>query len=191
MGNIHWYGAVKTHITACGVIKTTPNNLPNHVGCDTRPLVCDTRPVDLENLYWINMEKKPGRTGRKRWILHQRPGSSIDNREQMIKRNHVGCDTRPLVCDTRPVDLENLYWINMEKKPGRTGRKRWILHQRPGSSIDNREQMIKRNIPACNELWGDLGVNNPPNIQYYYNKRPVTIWTVAKHTMRVYDQSRK
>ena len=26
MGNIHWYGAVETHIIACGVIKTTKKN---------------------------------------------------------------------------------------------------------------------------------------------------------------------
>ena len=44
-------GAVKTHITACGVIKTTSNNHPGHVGWDTKPPVWDTRPVDLEKTY--------------------------------------------------------------------------------------------------------------------------------------------
>ena len=49
-------GAVKTHMTACGVIKTIPNNHPGHVGYDTRPQVPDTRPVDLEKTYWNSME---------------------------------------------------------------------------------------------------------------------------------------
>ena len=44
-----WVG--KTQITACGVIKTTPNIHPSHVGWDTRPPVWDPRPVDLENSY--------------------------------------------------------------------------------------------------------------------------------------------
>ena len=43
---------VKTHMAACGVIKTTPNNHQSHVGYDTKPHVHDTRPVDLENLHW-------------------------------------------------------------------------------------------------------------------------------------------
>ena len=57
-GNIHWYGAVKTHIIACGVIKTTPNNYTSHVGCDTSAEVCNTGAVDLENWYWNSMEPK-------------------------------------------------------------------------------------------------------------------------------------
>ena len=56
-GNIHGYWVVKTHIIACGVIKTTLNNHPSHVGWDTRPQFRDTRPVDLENSYWINIAK--------------------------------------------------------------------------------------------------------------------------------------
>ena len=52
---------VKTHIIACGVIKTLPNNHSSHVGYDTRPLVYDTRPVDLENSYWNRMEQKSAR----------------------------------------------------------------------------------------------------------------------------------
>ena len=39
---------VKTHITACGVDKTIPNNHPSHVSCDNRPQACDTGPFDLE-----------------------------------------------------------------------------------------------------------------------------------------------
>ena len=62
-GNIPRYGAVKTHITACGEIKTTPNNHPSHVGWDTSTEVCDTSPVDLENSYWINMESVCPETG--------------------------------------------------------------------------------------------------------------------------------
>ena len=42
---------VKTHMDACGVIKTTPNNLPSHVGCDTGAQDCDTGAVDHENSY--------------------------------------------------------------------------------------------------------------------------------------------
>ena len=49
--NIQRYGAVKTHIIACGVIKTTPNNLPKHVAYDTSTQVFDTSTVDLENSY--------------------------------------------------------------------------------------------------------------------------------------------
>ena len=55
-GNIPRYGAGKTLITACDVIKTTQNNHPSHVGWDTRPQDCDTRPVDLEKTCWNYME---------------------------------------------------------------------------------------------------------------------------------------
>ena len=57
-GNILIYGAVKTHIIACGVIKTTPNNHPSHVGYDTETHKHDTGPVDLENSYWNNTDRK-------------------------------------------------------------------------------------------------------------------------------------
>ena len=58
-------GAVKTHITACGVDETIPNNHPSHViwdtgaqVCDTGAQVCDTGEVDIENSYWNNMKWK-------------------------------------------------------------------------------------------------------------------------------------
>ena len=47
-------GALKTLYDCmwyCGVLKTTPNILPSHVGCDTSAEVCDTSAVDLENSY--------------------------------------------------------------------------------------------------------------------------------------------
>ena len=62
IGNIPWYGTVKTHIIACGVVKTTPNNHPSHVGCDTSAQVCDTSAVDLENSYWNSMGRKALKT---------------------------------------------------------------------------------------------------------------------------------
>ena len=40
---------VKTHLAACGVIKTTPNNHQSHVGWDTSAQDWDTSAVDLEN----------------------------------------------------------------------------------------------------------------------------------------------
>ena len=53
---------MKTHIIACGVIKTTPNNHPSHVVCYTSAQVCDTSAVDLENLHWNNMKSVCPRT---------------------------------------------------------------------------------------------------------------------------------
>ena len=50
------WGGRNPHI--CMRCKTTPNNHPSHVGCDTSTPVCDTSPVDLENSYWINMEAR-------------------------------------------------------------------------------------------------------------------------------------
>ena len=50
--------AVKIHLTACGVIKTTPNNHPSQVGYDTETHKHDTKTVDLENSYWNNMEAR-------------------------------------------------------------------------------------------------------------------------------------
>ena len=49
---------VKTHITACSVDKTIPNNHPSHVACDTSAQACDTGAVDLEKTCWINMAGK-------------------------------------------------------------------------------------------------------------------------------------
>ena len=60
LGNIPISRVVKTYIIACGVIKTTLNNHPSHVGYDTSTQVPDTSPVDQENSHWINMAKKPG-----------------------------------------------------------------------------------------------------------------------------------
>ena len=58
-GNIHSYdGAVKTYTTACGVIKSTPNNHPSHVGCDTRS---QAPPLDVWAFIYI---------GRVALILH-------------------------------------------------------------------------------------------------------------------------
>ena len=48
-------GVGKNHIHACGVIKTTPNNHPSHVGCDTSTQVSDTNAVDLEKTCWNYM----------------------------------------------------------------------------------------------------------------------------------------
>jgi len=57
-GNIPRYRAVKPHITACDVIKTTPNNHPSHVGYDTETHKHDTKTVDLEKTCWNYMGKK-------------------------------------------------------------------------------------------------------------------------------------
>ena len=58
IGNIAWYGTVKTHIIACGVIITTLNYHPSHVICDPSAQVCDTSAVDLENVCRNSMGRK-------------------------------------------------------------------------------------------------------------------------------------
>ena len=54
--------AVKPPITACDVIKTTPNNHPSQVGYDTSAQVSDTSAVDLEKTCWNYMGQiSPGK----------------------------------------------------------------------------------------------------------------------------------
>ena len=49
-------GCKKNHITACGVLKTTPNIHPSHVGWDTSAQILDTSAVAPENSYWESIE---------------------------------------------------------------------------------------------------------------------------------------
>ena len=55
-GNTHRYEVVKSHLAACGVVKTNANNHPSHVAYDTKTQANDTGTVDLEHSYWNSME---------------------------------------------------------------------------------------------------------------------------------------